>query len=64
MSKLKKALEKAKEAREYDNKDQLLDRNKGQSSLNAQVKEIAEYRDEIDISYSQTKIHHILPSLE
>ena len=59
MSKLKKALEKAKETREYDNKKPLLDGRQKQSTSNAQVKEIAEYRDELDISYSQTKIHKI-----
>jgi non-specific protein-tyrosine kinase len=59
MSKLKKALEKAKETREYDNKNPLRGKSQRQSSQNAQVKEISEYRDELDISYSQTKIHKI-----
>jgi non-specific protein-tyrosine kinase len=59
MSKLKKALQKAKETREYDNKNPLVGRSQRQSSPNAQVKKITEYRDELDISYSQTKIQKI-----
>jgi non-specific protein-tyrosine kinase len=59
MSKLKKALEKAKENREYDKKGSLLDPSQRQGASSAQVKEISQYRDELDISYSQTKIHKI-----
>ncbi len=59
MSKLKKALQKAKETREHENKEFPLGGAPRQSFKNAQVEDIAEYRDELDISYSQTKIHKI-----
>jgi non-specific protein-tyrosine kinase len=59
MSKLKKALQKAKETRGSENGESFLGGVQRQSIKNAQVEEIAEYRDELDISYSQTKIHKI-----
>jgi non-specific protein-tyrosine kinase len=59
MSKLKKALQKAKESRDYDIKKPVLDRVQRQSSQNAQITEFAECRNELDICYSDTKIHKI-----
>ena len=59
MSKLKKALEKAKETREQDGQITLSDNRKYLKTKEPVSNDIAECRPEINIKYSETKIKKI-----
>lgn len=59
MSKLKKALEKAKETREYDSKIPIKDNRKYQRETESSYNNLKEYRPELNIKYSETKTKKI-----
>lgn len=63
MSKLKKALEKAKETRGVQSQNLYNDIKTSSKSVDLQVKEEDECRPEIDICYSETKVKKIEESL-
>ena len=63
MSKLKKALEKAKETRGVQSQNLYNDIKTSSKSADLQVKEEDECRPEIDISYTETKVKKIEESL-
>ena len=63
MSKLKKALEKAKEDREGSSQNVFMDHKASSKSDSSKMKPIDDYRPEIDISYSETKVKKIEESL-
>ena len=58
MSKLKKALEKAKEAREFDDHNLSVSQKKAKS-ISGDIQNNSGYRSEIDVYYSKTKIAKI-----
>jgi non-specific protein-tyrosine kinase len=59
MSKLKKALEKAREARDFESPNLYRKKKKIPSSIYKKIKTDVEWRPEIDISYSETTVKKI-----